>query len=373
MTGAAPQRQQLPYRGELFVLLGLLVIPAWADSPPDPLAERLVGRECLALHYIGSYRSPLGSPIDRRPISTIVEQGSVRYIEGSRLQLTLEGGTELSLDELTRLDRLLGDRHDLRGFTRGEATVITAVKRRENKVEVEVEGRGEPGRRGRIVMQFPSGVPAEAEVLAKLWHLLLPKPPYREETDELRATLSAIHRLEVSLLADWVGRPREQVVRRVAEASLRLGELSEQDRGAVLECYQQSYISLSERSGIALVDLAIAERPGGRVLEASAWPHLPLLGDWESEALRAKAAFGWSTTRVVKDLARKCSVPEATELMVTVTYDYQDRAGRGRDRLTSRIPVEVARAYAEIKIGTREMAGRSEHRFNDLPLSLGEW
>ncbi len=74
-------------------------------------------------------------------------------------------------------------------------------------------------------------------------------------------------------------------------------------------CFADSYSVLSNRYGLALVGLDLAEEPEGLYLVAEVRPHLPLVGDWASQGARGAAAFDWSAARILRTLPRSWSAP----------------------------------------------------------------
>jgi len=352
------------------VIGGLLLLALAAAPAGDPVAERFAGRRCLLFRYVASHRNAsFGAKGDqRRPVSTIVEGPKVKYVASYLLELP----RTLTLDQLFWYDSRLKDEAKLRGFRPGEVARVEEAKRKEDEVELKLQG-AEAGdeRKGRVVFKFPEGLPPIDRILEQVWRYLLPEPPYGSAAEEARAMATAMHRMPVSQLSAWVRRAPEDTVRSVGAVTLDLGGLRAEDATAARHCYEESYLWLSDEAGIALLDLTVAAAPGGRELRVSARPHMPLLGDWGAEGERGSAAFEWATAKIVRTLPRHYRGPAVAAYRIGLEYEFQGRDGPGADRLVSLVPASVATGYADLKIGARAAAAQSEHWLNDFPLSLG--
>ena len=352
--------------------MGAAVLAASLAAPAagDPVAERLVGRRCLVLRYVGSHRNAsFGKRDQRRPVTTIVEGPSVRYVASWLLELPKTH----SLRQLAFYDARLADKPSQRGFEPGEVARVAEVKRKDDEVEVKVEGaQADDERRGRLVFKFPGGVPMVDRVFEVVWRTLLPEPPYGSEGEAARAMASVVHQMEVSRLAEWMRRPPEDVARAVAAVAPEPSGVSAEEARALFRCFEESYVWLSDRSGIALLGLSLEGPPEGRRLAVRARPHGPLLGDWRGEAERAAAGFEW-TAKVLRTVPRRWAGPPLAGYRITLEYDFRGSDDDyGADRLVSVVPAGAALDYAELRLSTHALAGRAEHRLNEYPVSLGD-
>lgn len=353
---------------------------AWAAPAGDPLAERLVGKRCLLFRYVGNDRNvTLENNDTRRPVTTVIEGSRTRYVASWKLGgIPLEASKQLKPEELAWYDSRLHDRPSFKGFEPGEAVAVTEVQRKDDEVEMRVAGTGfrrGPGkdeRKGKLVFKLKDRNAATAEVLESIWRVMLPEPPYASDEEAARAMTSIVHFMPLTILADWMRQPAEETIRRVAAWSLDLKGLPGAEAEAVRACYEGSYLSLSDRAGLALLRIGLEKGDEGTVLIVQGRPHLALVGDWESEGARAEAGFELTAAKILRTLPRKWTGPALAGYRVTVEYEFRGREGWGQDTLVSFVPTPVAADYSDLKISTRAMAGRSEHKLNGLPLSLGE-
>lgn len=367
-------------RPALALVAAALCAAAWAAPPStDPLASRLVGRRCLLFRYVGSDRNVTIEDDTRRPVTTILEGSRIRYVASWKLGgIPIEASKQLKPEELAWYDSRLHDRPSFKGFEPGEVVAVTEVDHKDDEVEIKVAGTGfrrgpvKDERKGKLLFKLPNRSVTTAEILESVWRVLLPEPPYASDDEVARAMTSVVHFMPLSALAEWMRQPAEETIRRVAERSLDLSGLGVAEREAVRACYEGSYLSLSDRAGLALLRIGLAKEVEGTALTVEGRPHLPLLGDWPSEGARAEAAFDWAAAKILRTLPRKWSGLPLAGYRVTVEYEFRGREGWGQDKLVSLVPAPVAADYADLKISTRVMAGRSEHRLNGLPLSLGQ-
>jgi len=352
------------------LLLAGAAIASAGDKAADPLAEQLVGKRCLLFRYVASNRNvSFGHKDDiRRPVTTFVEGSRTKYVASWLLELR----KTLSEEQLAWYDSRLHDKPGLRGFQPGEVGVVTEVERKDDEVGVKIRGEGGDERKGRLIFKYEQGVPAMARVLEDVWRTLLPEPPYATREDEARAMAAVVHGMPLTALSEWMRRPPEETIRQVASSSLDLQRLPPAEAEALRRCYEESYVALSDRSGLALVRIDIGADREGRVLMVEGRTHLPVVGGWLGEGERAAAAFEWTVAKILKTLPRKWTGPQLRAYRVVVEYDFRVREGWGHDRLESELPAAAAAAYADLKIGTKAMAAQGDHRLNGMPVSIGE-
>jgi hypothetical protein len=355
---------------DIALLLACAATASAGEKTADPLADPLIGKRCLLFRYVASNRNAsFGQKDDlRRPVTTYVEGSRTKYVASWLLELR----KTLSEEQLAWYDARLQDKPGLRGFQSGEVAVVTEVERKDDEVAVKIRGEGADERKGKLVFKYEQGVPPTARALEDVWRTLLPEPPYATREDEARAMAAVVHGMPLTALSDWMRRPPEETIRQVATASLALQGLAPAEAEAIRRCYEESYLALSDRSGLALLRIGLDADREGRVLTVEGRPHLPFVGDWPGEGARADAAVDWTVAKILKTLPRKWTGPALRAYHVVVEYDFRSRDGWGHDRLESELPAAAAAAYADLKIGTKAMAAQGDHRLNGMPVSVGE-